>query len=125
MTAALIYLMTHYARTGCPRLALCVSRHMQCLASHPEAPGVLRDICASLHGAWSHAAAPSIPKALCTEMANGAQIRFQPPRAAQRTGAIVAAALHAVVIAARPELRAGALRASRRGADHGQPRQPA
>lgn len=59
VTAALIYLMTHYARTGCPRLALCVSRHMQCLASHPQAPGVLRDICASLHGAWSHAAVPS------------------------------------------------------------------
>jgi len=57
VTAALIYLMTHYARTGCPRLALCVSRHMQCLAAHPEAPGVLRDICASLHGAWCHAAA--------------------------------------------------------------------
>ena len=27
LTAALVYLMTHYARTGCPRLALCVSRH--------------------------------------------------------------------------------------------------
>ena len=24
ITAALLYLMTHYARTGCPRLALCV-----------------------------------------------------------------------------------------------------
>jgi hypothetical protein len=62
VTAALIYLMTHYARTGCPRLALCVSRHMQCLASHPDAPVVLRDICASLHGAWSHAAAPATPE---------------------------------------------------------------
>jgi hypothetical protein len=61
VTAALIYLMTHYARTGCPRLALCVSRHMQCLAAHPDAPGVLRDICSSLHGAWSHAAAPAAP----------------------------------------------------------------
>ena len=62
VTAALIYLMTHYARTGCPRLALCVSRHMQCLASHPDAPVVLRDICASLHGAWSHTAAPAAPE---------------------------------------------------------------
>jgi protein TonB len=33
-------------------------------------------------------------------MANGAQIGFQPPRAAQRTGAIVAVALHTAVIAA-------------------------
>ncbi len=32
ITAALVYLMTHYARTGCPRLAVCVSRHMQVLA---------------------------------------------------------------------------------------------
>jgi hypothetical protein len=55
--AALIYLMTHYARTGCPRLAVCVSRHMQCLALHPDSAPVVRDICASLHGAWSAAAA--------------------------------------------------------------------
>lgn len=57
VTAALIYLMTHYARTGCPRLAMCVSRHMQCLALHPDAAPVVRDICASLHGAWNVAAA--------------------------------------------------------------------
>ena len=56
--AALLYLMTHYARTGCPKLALCVSRHMQCLALHPDAPVVVRDICASLHGAWDVAGTP-------------------------------------------------------------------
>jgi hypothetical protein len=55
LTAALVYLMTHYARTGCPRLALCVSRHMQAIALHPEASPVLRDICAGLHGAWTSA----------------------------------------------------------------------
>lgn len=58
ITAALLYLMTHYARTGCPRLALCISRHMQCLAAHQDAPPVIRDICASLHGAWARPAAP-------------------------------------------------------------------
>jgi hypothetical protein len=58
ITAALLYLMTHYARTGCPKLAVCVSRHMQCLALHPDAAPVVRDICASLHGAWARAAAP-------------------------------------------------------------------
>lgn len=63
ITAALIYLMTHYARTGCPRLALCVSRHMQCLACHPDATDVVRDICASLHGAWERAAASSAESA--------------------------------------------------------------
>ncbi len=59
MMAALLFLMTHYARTGCPRLALCVSRHMQCLALHPDAAPVVRDICASLHGAWQEAAQPA------------------------------------------------------------------
>ena len=43
IVAAVIYLMTHYARSGCPRLALCISRHMQCLAAHPEAPTVVRE----------------------------------------------------------------------------------
>jgi hypothetical protein len=61
VAAALLYLMTHYARTGCPRLALCISRHMQSLALHPDAPAVLRDICASLHGAWSEAAGVTPP----------------------------------------------------------------
>ena len=61
ITAALLYLMTHYARTACPRLALCVSRHMQCLAMHPDAAGMVRDICASLHGTWNEAAAGHQP----------------------------------------------------------------
>ena len=56
ITAALLYLMTHYARSGCPRLAFCISRHMQCLALHGEVPSVVRDVCASLHGAWAAAA---------------------------------------------------------------------
>jgi hypothetical protein len=56
VVAALIFLMTHYARTGCPRVAVYISRHMQCLALHPGAPTVVRDMCASLHGAWSHVA---------------------------------------------------------------------
>jgi hypothetical protein len=58
--AALLYLMTHYARTGCPKLAVCVSRHMQCLALHPDAPTVVRDVCASLHGTWGEAAGAPI-----------------------------------------------------------------
>jgi hypothetical protein len=53
LVAAVIHLMTHYARSGCPQLALCISRHLQCLALHRDAPPVVRDICAGLHGAWS------------------------------------------------------------------------
>jgi hypothetical protein len=37
LVASLVYLMTHHARTGCPRIAVCVSRHMQALALHPAA----------------------------------------------------------------------------------------
>lgn len=61
IAASLIYLMTHYARTGCPRLALCISSHMLCLASHRDAPPVVRDMCAGLHGAWSNAAGAAPP----------------------------------------------------------------
>jgi hypothetical protein len=55
LVASLVYLMTHYARTGCPRLASCVAGHMQAVALHPDAGPVLRDICAGLHGLWTHA----------------------------------------------------------------------
>jgi hypothetical protein len=61
LVAALLYLMTHHARTGCPTLALYISRHMQCLAVHPDADRVVRDICAALHGAWADAALPVAP----------------------------------------------------------------
>lgn len=63
IVAGLIYLMTHYARSGCPRLAVCVSRHMQCLAMHPEAPQVVRDICAALHGPWQEVAGGALEPA--------------------------------------------------------------
>ena len=53
LMASLIYLMTHYARSGCPRLAVCVARHLQALAVHPDAAPVLRDICTGLSGVWS------------------------------------------------------------------------
>ena len=52
LTAALIYLMSHYARTGCPRLAACIAGHLQCLSRHSDAAPVLRDVCASMYGAW-------------------------------------------------------------------------
>ena len=53
LVASLVYLMTHGARTGCPRHAVCVSRHLQALALHPDAAPVLRDICAGEHGIWT------------------------------------------------------------------------
>ena len=60
LVAALLYLMTQYVRTGCPRLAVCVSRHLQCLALRPRACAVVRDTCPSRHGAWTiHGSQPT------------------------------------------------------------------
>lgn len=60
LVTALLYFMTQYARTGCPRLAVCVSRHLQCLALHPRASAIVRDTCVSLHGAWTiHGSTPT------------------------------------------------------------------
>jgi len=67
VTAALIYMMSHYARTGCPRLAVCVARHMECLALHPDAPQVVRDICAALRGPWQEAAGSALAHAGAAE----------------------------------------------------------
>ena len=64
LVAALIYLMTHHAQSGCPRLALFVSRHLQCLALHPDAAPIVRDMCASVHGAWTRAASSDDRRAL-------------------------------------------------------------
>lgn len=56
IAAALIYLMSRYVQTGCPRVAVYVARHMQCLSLHPDVGPVLRDTCAALHGSWCRAA---------------------------------------------------------------------
>ena len=69
LASALIYLMTHYARTGCPRLALCVARHLQSLALHPRATAALRDTCAGLHGGVGQCFAQRIARGLpCTDL---------------------------------------------------------
>ncbi|HEY2338534.1 MAG TPA: hypothetical protein VGI18_14320 [Burkholderiales bacterium] len=52
LVAALMYLMTQHARSRCPRIANCITRHLQCLALHPAAAPVVRDMCAALAGAW-------------------------------------------------------------------------
>ena len=61
LVAAVLYLMTHYARTGCPRLAACISQHLQCLCVHPDADPVIREICAGLHGVWTETATGRAP----------------------------------------------------------------
>lgn len=53
VVAALIYLAAHHARTGCPGIATCIERHLDCLAEHPQAGPIIREICASVRGLWS------------------------------------------------------------------------
>ncbi len=49
---AALYLMTAYQRNRCPRLAACVSAHLDCLAAHPGVTPVLRELCEGLRGDW-------------------------------------------------------------------------
>lgn len=51
-TAALVYLMSAFARSRCPRLACMVGHHLEMLARHPESPELIRDTCAQLIPAW-------------------------------------------------------------------------
>ncbi|MFZ5557334.1 MAG: hypothetical protein ACOZDY_11545 [Pseudomonadota bacterium] len=61
LTSALLYLMSCYHRTPCPRIALMVLRHMEAIRGHAEAPSVLRQMCAGLCGEWAAHACPGRP----------------------------------------------------------------
>jgi hypothetical protein len=52
IVAALIYVMTYHARTGCPELAGVVAQHMRRLAAHPDSQDVVRRLCDELHETW-------------------------------------------------------------------------
>lgn len=53
LVVATLYLMSGYARTRCPRLACMVARHLEVLARHPGAGGLLREMAARLAGPWN------------------------------------------------------------------------
>jgi hypothetical protein len=57
---ALLYLMTAYRRTPCPRIAGAVARHLDCLAAHPDAEPAIRDLCTEMRAEWERAL-PSRP----------------------------------------------------------------
>jgi len=68
MVAAMIYLITCHARSGCPRLACMVRAHMRLIARHPATGECLREICRRMGCAWEairahdelHASSPPI-----------------------------------------------------------------
>lgn len=49
---AALYLMTAYQRNRCPRVAACVSAHLDCLATHPGVTPVLKELCNVLRSDW-------------------------------------------------------------------------
>ena len=51
--ASLIFLLTHYAWSGGPQLAMYVTRHIECVCVHPDIAPVVRNVCASLHAEWA------------------------------------------------------------------------
>ena len=55
---AVLYLMTAYRRTECPRIAACVAAHLECLAGHPQVDATIRDLCAGMCDEWRSAAHP-------------------------------------------------------------------
>jgi hypothetical protein len=54
--SAVLYLMTAYHRTRCPRIAACVAAHLDCLAAHPQADPTIREVCAGMREEWRGAA---------------------------------------------------------------------
>jgi hypothetical protein len=54
--AALLYLVAAYQRTPCPCVALCIVRHLDCLAEHDGAEPVIREICGAVRETWRRAA---------------------------------------------------------------------
>jgi hypothetical protein len=61
ITAALIYLIAAYQRTPCPCVALCIVRHLDCLADHQAADPVIRQICGAVRATWARAAEGAQP----------------------------------------------------------------
>jgi hypothetical protein len=55
ITGALLYLMTAYQRNQCPRIAVVIARHLECLARHPNADPVVREVCECLGSEWHKA----------------------------------------------------------------------
>jgi hypothetical protein len=56
LVSAVLYLMTAYHRTRCPRIAACVAAHLECIARHPQVDSTIRQVCAGMCDEWQGAA---------------------------------------------------------------------
>lgn len=68
LIGSLLYMMTAYPRHACPRLALSIAAHLDCLARHPDADDRVRRIAGGVCGEWKRVAPAAVaagpPKAL-------------------------------------------------------------
>lgn len=55
LVGALLHLMSAHRRNQCPRLALVIARHLECLARHPDASTIVRQISLGVCGEWRDA----------------------------------------------------------------------
>ena len=55
--ATTLYLMTAYLRNPCPGVAAVVHRHLECLAAHPTADPVLRNLADDIGEDWARISA--------------------------------------------------------------------
>lgn len=60
---ATLYLMTAYLRQPSDRTALCIARHLACLAGHTGADPVVRDVCAAMCREWDSVSKQGTPAA--------------------------------------------------------------
>jgi hypothetical protein len=52
LLGAVLYLMTAYHRTRCPRIAACVAAHLECIVRHPQVDPTIRQVCAGMCDEW-------------------------------------------------------------------------
>src|SRR5262249_8736610 len=50
--AATLYMMTLYQRSHCPRLALSIAAHLDCLSRHPGVDELVRSVADGMHDEW-------------------------------------------------------------------------
>lgn len=61
LISGLLYMMTAYRRRSCPRLALSIAAHLDCLAHHPDAADTVRQVASGMCGEWKRATLTTTP----------------------------------------------------------------
>jgi hypothetical protein len=106
IVATLLYLVTAYRTSRCPALASCIERHFDCLARHPQADRIIRDIATALTGEWAAAAHEVLHQGNCA--ASRAPVAAGLRRAAPAGECALSA--HAALVSSNLRLKSGRFR---------------